>query len=422
MRTSAHVARVVRNSLTGGVFAAAALLAAGCDSHSSGVVGQAAQPVSQPSLTASAGSSASANVPATARQPAAALGAAAVPWDSVGPGWVLAQYGTGMPGKPAPTTLDLVSPTGARYALHTFPAQVYLVAWSGDKTRALFEIGSTTSYQQWNLQTGKVISEFMLPKGTAGVTYTLPTGQQIIGVVNTFTKTMETFTLERFDLAGQVVKILASETYSAGDPVRMMPVQQSADGKAVALGYSSGLEVVNSVGSAVKKLPVAPTELRSGCSVARWWDSGTVLAVCSSYAFRLWLVPTSGAKPTALTPVRTAAGGYSGDLGAWQLSSGLYLQSVGPCGPSEVNKQAADGSTTPVNVPGMDSPRVVTATDTQLLVEGHLCEPVPGYALAWYNPGTKQELYLFKSGVQEVLPFPAEADPAFPTDTDTAGP
>jgi hypothetical protein len=148
MRTSAYVARVARNSLIGGVFAAAALLAGGCVSHGSGVVGQAAQPASQPSLTASAGSSASANALVTPSQPTAAQGAAAVPWDSVGPGWVLAQSGTGMPGKPAPTTLDLVSPTGAKYALHTFPAQTYLVAWSGDKTRALFEIGTTTTYQQ----------------------------------------------------------------------------------------------------------------------------------------------------------------------------------------------------------------------------------------------------------------------------------
>jgi hypothetical protein len=95
---------------------------------------------------------------------------------------------------------------------------------------------------------------------------------------------------------------------------------------------------------------------------------------------------------------------------AWQLSSGLYLQSAGPCGTLEVNKQAADGSVTRVSVPSMDSPRVVTATDSQLLVEGHVCEAVPGNALAWYNPGAKQELYLFTSGVQEVLPFPTDAD------------
>src|SRR5262249_11208262 len=105
MNISPHIGRVVRNFLSGGVFAAAALLAAGCGTHSSGVVGQAAQPSSQPSLTAPAGSSASATAPS---QPDAAQGAgAAVPWDSVGPGWVLAQYGTGTPTKPAPTTLEL---------------------------------------------------------------------------------------------------------------------------------------------------------------------------------------------------------------------------------------------------------------------------------------------------------------------------
>jgi hypothetical protein len=415
MNISTHIGRVVRNSFTGGGFAAAALLAVGCGSHGSGVVGQAAQPASQPSLTASASVSASANGPVTASQPAAAQGTvAAVPWDSVGPGWVLAEHGTGTPRKPAATTLDLVSPTGAKYALHTFPAQISgvdrLVAWSGDKTYALFEIGTSTTYQHWNLQTGKVISAFTLPKGTASVRYTSPTGQQLIAVVNTFTKTTETSRVERVDLAGKVVKILASETYSANDPVSVLPVQQSANGKAVALGDSGGLEVVSNAGGAAKKLPVPGTNPRLGCSVARWWDSGTVLTECSG---RLWLVPASGATPTALTPVREATSRDLGDLSAWQLSSGLYLQSAGACGTLEVNEQEASGSITPVNIPGMsDSPRVVTTTESQLLVEAHVCDAAPGNALAWYDPGTKKELYLFTSGAAEVLPFPTDAAPA----------
>ena len=251
-----------------------------------------------------------------ASQPTAVQGAVeVVPWKSVGPGWVLVEHGTGTLDKPAPMTLDLVSPTGAKYALHTFPAQTYgnwLVAWSGDKTHALFKIGTTNTYQQWNLQTGKVISEFTLPKGTASVSYTSPTGQELIGVVNTLTKTTETSTVERFNLAGQVVKILASEASSTIDPFPLQPAQ-SADGKTVALGYSGGLEVVSNAGGAVQRLPVPGTNPRLGCYVARWWDSGTVLAVCSGQlSFRLWLVPTGGAEPTALTPVRTATSGSSG--------------------------------------------------------------------------------------------------------------
>src|SRR5215471_4296194 len=268
MNISPHVGRVVRNFLTCGVFAAAALLAAGCGSRSSGPVDQAAQPSSQPSLTTSAAASASANAPTMASKPTAVQGAVeVVPWKSVGPGWVLVEHGTGTLDKPAPMTLDLVSPTGAKYALHTFPAQTYgnwLVAWSGDKAHALFKIGTTTTYQQWNLQTGKVISEFALPKGTASVSYTSPTGQELIGVVNTFTKTTETSTVERFNLAGQVVKILASEASSTIDPFPLQPAQ-SADGKTVALGYSGGLEVVSNAGGAVQKLPVPGTNPRLGC-------------------------------------------------------------------------------------------------------------------------------------------------------------
>ena len=116
-----------------------------------------------------------------------------------------------------------------------------------------------------------------------------------------------------------------------------------------------------------------------------------------------------GADPCPHVPVRDL-----GDLDAWQLSSGPYLQSAGACGTLEVNKQAANGSITPGNIPGMnDSPRVVTATGSQLLVDAHVCgNAVQGNALAWYNPDTKKELYLFTSGAEEVLPFATEADPA----------
>jgi hypothetical protein len=45
---------------------------------------------------------------------------------------------------------------------------------------------------------------------------------------------------------------------------------------------------------------------------------------------------------------------------------------------------AANGTITPVNIPGMnDSPQVVTATGSQLLVDAHVCgNAVQGNALA----------------------------------------
>ena len=128
----------------------------------------------------------------------------------------------------------------------------------------------------------------------------------------------------------------------------------------------------------------------------RWWNATTVLASCG----RLWLVPASGARPSALTPVRNPAKPPNdyGDLDAWQLPSGLYLQSAGACGTLELNRQAANGSITKVTVPGMtNSPVVVTAYGAQLLIGQLGCEGSGGQ-LAWFNPATGAEHWLFRTG------------------------
>jgi hypothetical protein len=90
-------------------------------------------------LSASAGSAATtAGTVRTAGVTAQAR--AQVPWSKVGTGWVLAEYDSGPAGKTAPVTLYLISPAGVRYSMHTWNGRgmvPYLIAWSGDKTRAL---------------------------------------------------------------------------------------------------------------------------------------------------------------------------------------------------------------------------------------------------------------------------------------------
>lgn len=68
---------------------------------------------------------------------------------------------------------------------------------------------------------------------------------------------------------------------------------------------------------------------------------------------RLWLVPASGATPTPLTRLDRDPG----DIDAWPLPGGLYLQAVGSSGSGRIYRQAADGTVTPVTVPG---PQVTT--------------------------------------------------------------
>jgi hypothetical protein len=88
-----------------------------------------------------------------------------------------------------------------------------------------------------------------------------------------------------------------------------------------------------------------------------------------------------GAPVTALTPLRPAGGtdGDYGDWDAWQTASGLYLQSNNASDSFVLNKQAANGSLTPVTIPGMDfvGSRPATARGSSPIPHGSL-PTVPG--------------------------------------------
>lgn len=96
-------------------------------------------------------------------------------------------------------------------------------------------------------------------------------------------------------------------------------------------------------------------------------------------------------------------------IGAWRLSSGLYLQSLGACSSLEINRQAANGSITPVKVAGTPNNEnvIVTADGPRLLIEPlNACNG--GAGLLWYNPGTHAEQWLFRysaSTFVDVVPF-----------------
>ena len=185
------------------------------------------------------------------------------------------------------------------------------------------------------------------------------------------------------------------------------PTLYSADGTEIAVGAANGVQLVSNAGGVLKKLPVRGADTRFGCFPVRWWTKSTLLAECTpktGFEPQLWLVPASGARPVALTPVRKT-GFDLGDIGAWRLSSGLYLQSLGACGTLEINKQAKNGSVARVTVPGAaDSPVVITANASRLLVWQRGCEGSGGQ-LVWFNPATKAEKWLTKTGSRQVVAF-----------------
>lgn len=327
-------------------------------------------------------------------QSTAATGRAQVPWAEVGPGWELVQYSTGnatIPAKPAPVTLYLVGPSGARYSLYTWPAsaaQPSLVDWSGDKTRALLRFPSGM-VGQLTLATGK-LSTFALTGQGSPLGYTRPSGLNILG----WQQVGSTTRIVRYSLTGQLLKVLAT------GPSSDVGALYSADGTVLAVSSAKGLTLVSNEGAVIRSLPVGDASA-TGCQVVRWWDARTVLAACTtknSAAARLWLVPVSGAMPTVLTPQRAPDSRDLGDLDAWRLPNGLYVEGAGACGTVQIYQQAASGSITQVLVPGATNVKnlVVTASGSRLLVQAETgCQGSD--SLLWFNPATHAEQWLLRT-------------------------
>ncbi|HEY6275711.1 MAG TPA: hypothetical protein VIX86_05220 [Streptosporangiaceae bacterium] len=365
------------------VLAVLALLAAACGpAHATGGSGPAA----------GATSPAARSTAATAPLPAGRVGPrSAVPWTRVGPGWVLAQYttsgnpDTGTPGPARPVDLYLVDPAGGRYLMYRWPAgqgqQWQLVDWSGDKARALFQIGGTATVVQLALAQG-TMSRFSLPVNVSAQAYTLPEGTNLLAV--TQPPGAGPAELERFDLTGALRATLARGP-DIGRPA------SSADGTTLAVGASTGVELVSNAGGRPRLLRVPGVDRRLGCSAVRWWDASTLLAQCipaRASAPQLWLVPDGGGAPSSLTPVRSGRGPDLGDINAWRLPSGLYVQALGPCGTEFIARQAANGSLTQVSIAGTSgNNRVLGVTGGRMLVQAQVGCPGSS-SLLWLDPAT----------------------------------
>jgi TolB protein len=343
---------------------------------------------------------------AAVAQPARAAEPAGVPWSHVGPGWVLAQYTSAAPegGKTGPAELYLISPGGARYRLARWPDFRFapeLVAWSPDGKRALFQVFSGKGgVEQLTLATGRM-STFVMQGTATPIGYTTPDGLNIVAGRPSGTGTI----LARYSLSGRLVQSLG---YSADGQVLYAP-----SGAEFATGGSRGVKLVSNRGSLIRTLPVPGTSANS-CSPVRWWNGGTILASCSppgSAVPRLWLVPVSGAHPKALTPPRNPnRSGDLGDLDAWQLSSGLYLQAAGPCGVLHIYRQAPGGSIKLITVPHTNGDnRVLTARGSRLLVQAPT-DCTGSVSLLWYDPAKRAEQWLIRApgnviGVAIAVPF-----------------
>jgi hypothetical protein len=326
----------------------------------------------------------------------------AVPWPRVGDGWVLAEYWPGRTpaeGRPqaAPVSLDLVDPAGGRYQLYRWPVTATppgLLAWSGDQTRAL--LITSDGVEQIVLATGK-ISRINTPRQVNLTGYTGPDGLNLLG----WQQVGSSQRLARYTFAGRLAAVLATGPDDA-------TAVYSGPGTTLAVAGGAGLQLVSNTGGVIRTLPV-PHVAVPGCAPVRWWNSTTILATCTATGAasrsQLWLVPANGSRPTALTPPRGAHSSDLGDLDAWPLPSGLYVQAAGACGTLQIFRQAASGAITLVSVPHTaGNNQILTAYGSQLLIQAPTsCEM--GASLLWFNPSTRHVHMLFDAGIIGAAPY-----------------
>ena len=374
--------------------------------------------------------------PTTAAQAAAhgveaAIGT--IPWTQVGPGWLLATWspvpggsadGPPPPGQPTPqtatTTLYLVDPAGGRYPITTFPPpgdgpSPTLADWSGDGTHALFYAYAPAPSGAYTIITVDLHTG-------AQATFTVDNGANSFDVVPRYSRPegkavllaksngAEPAWLKRVDLAGKPELI-----YPVG-PDFQGSYLSTPDGKQLVLGTAAGLALMGNDGTAGKALPITGEQ---DCGPTRWWNttSTVVVARCNDAGGpRLWLVPTSGEPPTALTAPLNGQGPDYGDLNAWQLPADTFVQVAGACGSEYLGKlSAVGGTTTRVEVPDVDqrtSVRVIGPNGGQLVIQGR-ASCGGGQSLLAYDPaaGTSTALLgapLNGGGVIAAVPYPGQ--------------
>jgi TolB protein len=372
------------------------LLLAGCSS--------ASHPSAAPSSSSNPAPTATSAAAAPEAQPAARgveSAADTIPWSQVGPGWVLATWspvvghgpGNVSPDDPDPgtvaTTLYLVDPQGGRYPVTTFPPSTAgapeLIDWSGDKTRALFaERGPTNSATEVDLRTGRQ-TDIPLGASSASARYTMPDGKALLVTSGGYQEPKSMF---RLDLIGN-----RQLTYSVGQDFGGVLSRQ--DGTELVVGTATGLALMGNDGTPGKALPVSG---QTDCAPTRWWntEATVVLASCGSHPSQLWLVPVDGGAPTALTaPNDGQSGSNLGDINAWKLPAGTFVQDLGACGVVYLAKLNPDGTTTEVDVPGVQAGTIVVVGvngDSFRLQAKAACGG--GIALVDYDPTTNTSTML----------------------------
>ncbi len=313
----------------------------------------------------------------------------AIPWSSVGQGWLLAQWQPKFTPPPAARRLArhtasyvvLVAPDGRRFLVQSIPStSTALSSWSGDGRRALLVTqGTAVRLEVLNLVTHAAADEFVLPTSNnviyESAVFTRPQGLAL----NVVTQTNEHQLLQRFSLSGAIEATYPAAFSRLGRFTGgFLP---SPDGTRMVLGAGHGLAIATNAGVVVRQLAL---HAESWCLPQRWWSPGVVLASCGS-ASRLFLFSVAGGPPVAIDRVPVAPD--AGDLSAWRLGSAVYVQVASACGYEYLAK--LDGKV-PVRVKVPKVPLdhtvyVIGVAGSRLALQASVaCNP--GASLLWYSP------------------------------------
>jgi hypothetical protein len=386
----------MRTTLTIATMIATALMA-GCSPS----------PAVPPSHDAATGTAPQGTIPEKSSARGVEAAAATIPWAQVGPGWVLATWTAAIthqpgapyaPGEPDPATaartLFLVDPAGTRYPITTFPAnghgQPTLTDWSSDGSHALFSLPYATAPASIvvDLHTG---AQTTVPVDGAP-RFARPDGTALLVTSHSADYNSPSF-LERVDLNGRQELAYPTDKLTGQFTGRYA---LSADDTQLALGTSTGLALMGTDGTLGPTIAVPGL---SNCDPVRWWDDRStprLLAQCEeSSGASLWVVPTNGAAPTRLTaPNDGMKAPDTGDVNAWTLQSGTFVQALGGCGVEYLAKVNPDGTTTKVDVPETQgSVDVIGANGADLYLHANVpCSG--GTSLIDYDPATNTSTVL----------------------------
>ena len=334
------------------------------------------------------------------------------------------------PGEPtletATNVLYLVSPAGDRYSITEFPPAdglPVLVDWSADGSHALFQSVRGFDYTaiSIDLRTGARTS---VPVDET-VTYASPDGKALL--VTDFSGD-ESATLKRIDMAGTEQFVYPTKDlggagrfggdYLATPDGTQLVLATENLGNKISPRTDQSLVVMSNDGSIVRTLPAPMPEAE--CTPVKWWTPGVILTHCGGAGEQLWKVPLDGSKPTALTGVNTREENdphFEDNLGNWnayELPSGTFLPTAGPCGTAFVSRLTPDGGTKRVDIPGVSgSAELAGVSGDKLVIVGEVgCGG--GTSLVTYDPAANTSTVLLGppitkgGGIEYVRLYPTD--------------